>query len=249
MSKRIYMVLAALLLLVLIVAGIRQAQAPVIAAADGPTICIDPGHPSETNPGAQLQNGLREVEVTYDIALLLQKILEDELHARVILTRDFREYDPKHPRTVTNRRRAEIANAAGADLFLRLHCDTGKGRGFTLYYPDRQATKNGITGPSAAVRQASAQYARGMRDGIAEVLADDLRDNGVKGESATFIGKKQGALTGSIFSEVPAVTVEMVFLSDPGDAKFIGSKDGQARMAKALAAGIRRSAGEAPPPN
>ncbi|MHB0939847.1 MAG: N-acetylmuramoyl-L-alanine amidase family protein [Armatimonadota bacterium] len=206
----------------------------------GPVICLDPGHPSEVNSGAAVQNGLREVEVNYDVALLVKETLEEELHARVVLTRDFRGYDPKRPRVVTNVKRAEIANAAQADLLLRLHCDTGKGRGFTVYYPDRQATKQGKTGPSAAVRTASAQCAKALHGGMAEVLKGVLRDNGVKAESATYIGRKQGALTGSIYSEVPVVTVEMLFLSHKGDADYIRGKDGKRQMADALAIGVAR---------
>lgn len=206
----------------------------------GPVICLDPGHPSEVNAGTTVQNGLREVEVNYDVALLVKETLEEELHARVILTRDFRGVDPQHRRVVTNKQRAEIANAAHADLLLRLHCDTGKGRGVTVYYPDRQATKNGKTGPSAAVRKASAQSAKALHAGMAEVLDGVLHDNGVKGESATYIGSKQGALTGSIYSEVPAVTVEMVFLSNNSDADYIRGKDGKRQMADALAIGVAR---------
>src|SRR5262249_1266358 len=40
-----------------------------------------------------------------------------------------------------------------------------------------------------------------------------LRDNGVKGDEDTLIGGRQGALTGSIFSEEPTLLVEMVFLT------------------------------------
>lgn len=215
---------------------------PVAAAGSdlGPIICLDPGHPSETNPGAAVQHGLREVEVNYDVALLLKATLEEELHARVIMTRNFRGYDPKTRRLVTNKHRAEIANAAHADLFLRLHSNTGKGSGFTLYYPDRAITLGGVTGPSADVRRCSVIAARAIHEGMAEVLHGSLRDNGVQGESATYIGRKQGALTGSVYSKVPVVTIEMLYLSNAKDAKFISSLSGRRQMAEALALGIGR---------
>jgi N-acetylmuramoyl-L-alanine amidase len=63
---------------------------------------------------------------------------------------------------------------------------------------------------------------------------------GVLGDSRTAIGARQGALTGSIFSRVPVVTVEMAVLTDAGDARFIASPSGQRRMAHAIAAGIAR---------
>lgn len=73
---------------------------------------------------------------------------------------------------------------------------------------------------------------------MAQVLKGTLRDNGVKGDTATKIGGQQGALTGSIYSKVPAITVEMVFLSSKTDAAFIETEKGQEKMANALAAGI-----------
>ena len=49
----------------------------------------------------------------------------------------------------------------------------------------------------------------------------------------------EGALTGSIFSKVPTVLVEMVFLTNPADADWIKQDRNKALMAKALAAGSR----------
>jgi len=213
-----------------------------------PVVCIDPGHPSEGNAGTTVQNGLREVEVVYDVATALAAQLESDGTATTVLTRDFRSYDGET--RVTNRRRAEIANENGAALFLRLHCDTGGGHGFAVYYPDREGDKNGRTGPPQPLRVESLRAAEAVHGAMAAVLSDTLRDNGVKGESRTYVGSRQGALTGSIYSEVPAVTVEMVVLSQADDATFIGSEEGQQRMARALADGVQAylALGPAGPP-
>ena len=72
------------------------------------------------------------------------------------------------------------------------------------------------------------------------MLEGHLSDDGVKGDSQTLIGSKQGVLTGSIFSKVPVVTIEMVVLSNRRDAEFIKTPDGQTRMAEAIASGIVR---------
>ncbi|MBT8398747.1 MAG: N-acetylmuramoyl-L-alanine amidase, partial [Gemmatimonadetes bacterium] len=56
--------------------------------------------------------------------------------------------------------------------------------------------------------------------------------------SKTAVGARQGALTGSIFSGIPVVTVEMVVITQPEGEAFIASEDGQLRMARAIAAGI-----------
>ena len=216
---------------------------PSTAKTDLPIICIDPGHPSEVNRGTTVQNGLTEVEIVYDVALKLKSKLEDpdDPIARVVMTRNFRGGKGQ---IVTNRERAEIANKAGAALLVRLHCDTGKGSGFTIYYPDRVGkAPDGKVGPSQHVISESRKAATAFHDGMLEVLRDSptkIPDNGVKGDSATYIGRKHGALTGSVYSEVPALTVEMVYLSNPYDSKVIGSKDGQQLMADSLTFGIMR---------
>ena len=215
-------------------AAAEPGQQPPAAAV----ICVDPGHPSETNSGRTVQNGTTELAMDWEVASKVAVLLEREQRLKVVKTRDDRE------KLTTNRARAELANRAGARLFLRLHCDTGAGSGFTLYYPDRQATKDGKTGPPLNVIEASRRAAAAVHRGMAAVLGGILKDNGVKGESATAVGKKQGALTGSIYAEVPAVTVEMVFLSNPADAQFIRRPVGQAKIAAALARGVAEYLGD-----
>lgn len=73
-------------------------------------------------------------------------------------------------------------------------------------------------------------------------MADILPDNGVKSDRATGIGSRQGALTGSMFSRVPTVTLEMVVLSNPTEARWIEQPANQQRMAAALADGVDRAA-------
>lgn len=218
----------------------RVAENQVADLKNLPVVCIDPGHPSEVNRATNVQNGLKEVEVVYDVALKLKALLEnpDDPIARVVMTRNFRGGTGK---IVTNKKRAEIANEAGAALLLRLHCDSGKDSGFAIYYPDRVGkAKDGKTGPSKEVIADSGKAAKAFHAGMSELITD-VKDNGVMGDSATYIGSKQGALTGSIYSKVPALTIEMVFLSNADDAKIIGSEEGQNMMAAALCGGVIRT--------
>ena len=196
-------------------------------------VCIDPGHPSEVSSGAELQNGTTEVHIAWMVSLKLQKALQAQ-GCKVVLTKS------KEDELVKNKERAQIANAAGAALMIRLHCDATADSGYALYYPDRQGTKEGVTGPTPEVMQRSQQAAEAIHAAMATLLAGVLKDGGVRGDSKTLIGSKQGALTGSIFSQVPVVTVEMVVLSNKSDAAFIKSKSGQQQMAQALAAGVMK---------
>lgn len=202
-------------------------------AVQTPIICIDPGHPSEVSSGKEIQNGTSEVHVAWVVALRLQKMLKGKGY-KVVMTKSAEE------QLVKNKERAMITNKAGAALMVRLHCDSSAGQGFAVYYPDRQGTTQGVTGPTRDVIESSKRAADAIHEGMAEVLGSVLKDGGVRGDSQTFVGSRQGALTGSIFSEVPVVTIEMVVLNKKSDAEFIKSEGGQQKMAQAIASGIER---------
>ena len=206
----------------------------------GFVVCVDPGHTSETSQGTASRDGkLTERHVNWVVGLRLKALLEAE-GATVVLTK------AKEGQVVANRRRAEIANAAHADLLLRLHCDSGEASGLATYYPDRQGRRFGVTGPSEAVIAASRRAARVFQPAVIAALGGAERDAGIKGDSQTAVGGKQGALTGSIFSRVPALTVEMCVLTNAHDYKFIRTPAGQDEMARALAAGVKAYAQRVP---
>lgn len=202
---------------------------------EGKVICIDPGHPSEVSAGSGKQNGTTEVLMNWEVALKLKKTLEEKYGATVVMTKS------KISEKVTNKRRAEIANEAKADVAIRLHCDSetsGKKRGIAVFYPDKQGTvKNGTKGPSKVVIKESALIAQAIGKEF-ELIKKELPNNGVKTDADTYIGSQQGALTGSIYSQVPVALIEMVFLSNAKDAEFIKKGINQQRLADIFAKGI-----------
>jgi N-acetylmuramoyl-L-alanine amidase len=139
---------------------------------------------------------------------------------------------------VTNRRRAEIANESHASLMLRLHCDASSSTGFAVYYPTQKGASGGKTGPSDQMLQATAPIALRFYDGMSAVLKGKLHRQGLLSDLRTAIGSKQGALTGSIYSTVPTVLVEMVVLTNPKDEAFITAKGGRRAMVDALTRGV-----------
>lgn len=201
-------------------------------------VCIDPGHPSETAEGAAA-HGLSENTLNWQVANRLAAKLNGAGIAWVMTKSRVNQ-------RVTNRRRAEIANGDNiyrqpCAAFLRLHCDEGGGHGFTWYYPDRAGHKYGVSGPPREVQQWSRSLAYIMNESMKPVLANSLRSNPLKTDAATGVGGRQGGvLTGSIFARVPTALLEMCFINQKSDARFIASSAGQDKMAQALLAGIRR---------
>ncbi len=193
-------------------------------------IVVDPGHPSEVGNGCR---GFRsdEVTVAWEIGKLLRDALR-ALHYEVRLTKSHR-LD-----LVSNRDRARIATRFDADLMVRLHCDDARERGFAVYAPDTEGTdENGISGPSAEVRRTSVGAAAVFHKELCSGLLPDLANRGCHSDRSTAVGKRQGALTGSIHSTVPVVLVEMVVLTQRSDEAFILSPSGRRRMVDALRAG------------
>ena len=203
---------------------------------EGKTICIDPGHPSEIGDGTRGRR-ITELHAAWVVAQKLKALLE-EAGAHVVFTKNAEK------QTVKNRRRAEIANGADAALMVRLHCDSESGTGFAVYYPTRQGrAKDGKVGPTPAVLAACRAVAPKFHQGFVAAMGGTLKNRGLQSDTRTLIGGQQGALTGSIYSQVPVVLVEMCVLSNSKDDAFIASEAGQDTMARALAAGVLAAVG------
>jgi N-acetylmuramoyl-L-alanine amidase len=169
--------------------------------------------------------------VNWAVGQKLRAILE-EAGYEVVMTKLVEE------ELVTNRHRAEVGTLHDADVMVRLHCDAGSHRGTATFYPDRQGERWGVTGPTPEVIGGSRAFAEAFHPAMIEALGPNWPDLGIKGDSKTAVGARQGALTGSIFSTIPVVTVEMVVITQPEGEAFISSDEGQERMASAIASGL-----------
>ncbi|HER42867.1 MAG TPA: hypothetical protein ENO08_00210, partial [Candidatus Eisenbacteria bacterium] len=78
-------------------------------------VAIDPGHGGVDN-GKVGVTGVLEKDVNLEVAFMLRDRLVGELGLEVVLTRDRDELIPFD-------KRVEIANTAGADVFISIHCN------------------------------------------------------------------------------------------------------------------------------
>ena len=195
-----------------------------------PVICLDPGHPSEVGRGTSGRH-ITEIQAVWKVALKLRSMLQQQ-GIKVVVTKQSEE------QFVRNEERAHIANQAHAALMVRLHCDSDAGSGVATYAPTRQGRNNGKIGPELSVIADSRRMAQIFHPAMIQSLSGSLPDRGLKSDTATQVGGKQGALTGSIYSQVPVLLVEMCVLTNPRDEAFIDSEEGQQRMAQAIADGV-----------
>jgi len=195
------------------------------------TICIDPGHISETSAGCKGKH-ITEVHANWVIGCELRSSLL-KYGYNVLLSKS------NEGEVVTNKMRAEIANDSHASLLIRLHCDSGTGTGYAFYVPTfKGKLPNGIMGPSSQVITASAVLAKNFHRGFSLAIGGLLLDNGLKSDDKTYIGSKQGALTGSIYSKVPVVLIEMLVLTNPHDERIMLNPEGRKRIVDALVYGV-----------
>lgn len=175
-------------------------------------IVIDPGHNySVTDTGAN-GCGLREQDVTFNIAEKLKPILERN-GFQVIMTRNsITENVSEESVSASLKRRAAIANEADADLFISIHCNAGGGTGTETYY----------FGSSESGKELATVIQKNVVDKVG------LSNRGVK--SATYAVLRYTAMV--------AVLLETAFIDTEADAAVLGSTGGQQRYAEGIARGI-----------
>ena len=180
---------------------------------------IGPGA-SQTKPrvssGTQgVVTGIPEYEVVLQISNNLKRELESR-GVKVVMTRTENEV------RISNAERAEIANAADADLFIRVHADgsaDSNASGISTLYPG----KNQWTGPIVAE---STRAARSVQDGMVATTG---------AESKGIVARDD--IAGFNWSEVPAVLVECGFMSNPVEDRLLSSAHYQDKLARGIADG------------
>ncbi len=209
-------------------------------------VVIDPGHGGR-DPGALALAGGKEKDITLKAALALKDVLDADGRYDVRLTRETDVY-------VEHEDRVTLARKWGAELFISLHADaagstsvsgasvyTISARGETRI--DREATKN--------------DWKIAIEDGTPERLnglLEDLVKRETKTRSAEFaelllpqLGKAGPVLRNThrnagfyvlLAPDVPAVLLELGFLTNEADAKRLQSEKGRKAAVEAIAAAI-----------
>jgi len=227
-----------------------KADEPPKAAKNAwPIIVIDAGH-GGADPGATGQNGTKESAVTLASALKLAEILKKTGRYRVVLTRasDVR---------LAHDERIEIARNAGADLFISLHADSHGDpdlRGGSVYTLSDEGTER-------SAREAREQgnytvYGEDIADHEPVVgdLLLSLAQRETSNESSQFASiliknlkgetpllnntHRKGNFKLLLSPDVPAVLLELAFISNTKDEANLVSKAWRSKTMRAAAAAI-----------
>lgn len=187
----------------------------------GKIIALDAGH-GGIDPGALGPGGLQEEAVNWAVTLQLQGMLE-HAGAIVILTRGADATTagtttggPEGRRRINLRRRVQLVNAAGADVVVSIHANS---------YPD------------SASRGAQTFYQNRVPGSrlLAELVQKQLRR--ITGETRRDISQHIDHYILN-HTQMPGVTVEIGFLTNPREAGLLATPAYQQRLAYAIFVGL-----------
>ena len=221
------------------------------------TIVVDAGHGGE-ELGAHGQKGTEEKALTLAVARQLKTSLETKLGARVLLTRE-------DDRTIGLDERAALANNNKADLFVSLHANASlrhTASGAEVFYlsldrADEEARKvaesEGVAMPvfGGGTREidvilwemAQARHIE-QSAGLARTIDAEIRRVAPMSPRAI----QQAPFRVLVGANMPAVLVEMGYLTNGEQESLLASGAFQARLVGALTESIRRFfAGDVPP--
>jgi N-acetylmuramoyl-L-alanine amidase len=241
--------------------GRRAAAAPVEsaappAAATAPlAIVVDPGH-GGTETGAIGPAGLQEKDVTLEIAKRVAATLPRVLACRTILTRDSDVVISLDDRT-------SVANHEKADLFLSIHANSSRSasaQGSETYYLSLEASdkiaQEVASRENAAPSAASAPGAAASGNPDLDFILWDLAQSAHLKESSELAeaiqvelnavsdtgnrGIKQAPFRVLVGATMPAVLVEVAFISNPDQEKKLRSPEFQQSIADGVARAVAR---------
>jgi N-acetylmuramoyl-L-alanine amidase len=242
-------------------AGLPEDQVSSLSQALGlkiRTVVIDAGHGGH-DPGAIGPSGLKEKQVTLDIAKALKEKLDRDGRkygiTNVYLTRSDDRFIPLEERT-------GIAKKQGADLFISIHCNAARDKqayGTETYF--LSLTKDQRSLAVAARENATTSISRGEMSKVlkqyllsakieeSQRLAGHVQNSVVSNMSGKYQpvknkGVKRAPFVVLIGADIPSILVETAFITNPRDEQRLKSDDYIDEMADGIFGGIVKFSSE-----
>ena len=214
-------------------------------------VVIDPGHGGD-DTGALGPSGLAEKDLTLDVAKRLKTRIQSEMDAQVILTRDT-------DKTLALDDRTSIANHNHADLYISIHANAsrrGNARGAETYFLSYQATDDEARAVAAIENNTLGLEEGVQKNGNLEMVLWDLAQSAFLKESSVLAemiqenlndvldianrGIKQAPFRVLMGATMPAVLIEVAFITSPEEEKRLKDAAFKDRLAGAIFDSVRK---------
>lgn len=216
------------------------------------TIVIDAGHGGH-DAGAIGAGGVREKDIVLPVALRVGQYLEEFLGVNVVYTRESDHF-------VTLKNRGRIANQAGGKLFVSIHANAASNKSATgteTYFlglhksnaarqvMERENEVVKLEGNPEAYEELDEQalivqtLAQSAYMRKSEQLASFIQDQFTHRVGRKNRGVKQAGFYVLWNASMPSILVELGFVTNPTEAAFLNSADGQEYLASAIFRAVR----------
>ncbi len=177
-------------------------------------ILIDPGH-GGIDPGAVGYNGLLEKDIVLKTGKYLQNIL-NQAGAEVVMTRTTDTELSRRKREDLSLR-VDLANKKNADLYISIHVNSfpsSRWRGAQTFYQKNQPES------------------KKLAEAIQSELVTTMKNTTRKAKPEDYYTTRN--------TNMPAVIVEIGFISNPAEAQLLADNDYQRKLAYAICSGIAK---------
>lgn len=188
---------------------------------DNSTEPVGPGSSEKKAKVAGGATGVATGTPEYKLTLKVAKRLKRELEARgygVYMVRS------KNNVNISNKKRAQMANKSGADIYIRLHADA--------------SSSSSVVGASALYPSVSNPYVKSLSKPSKKlsrcILNAYCKSTGIRNRGLVV----RNDLTGTNWSKIPVTLIEMGFLSNAGEDRKMQKASMQKKMAAGIADGI-----------
>lgn len=217
------------------------------------TVVIDAGHGGR-DPGAIGHNGIRESDIVLATAKRLGEYIEERLEGVNVL------YTRSDDTFIELADRGKIANRAGGKLFISIHANGAANRSargaetYILGTHRSEQARRVMERENSVIQfeQDTARYEEFDQSDLimqtlthsaylrnSEHLASLIQDQFSERVHRRSRGVKQAGFYVLWGASMPAVLVELGFISNPDEARFLASERGQTYMASAIYRAVR----------
>jgi N-acetylmuramoyl-L-alanine amidase len=215
-------------------------------------LVLDAGHGGHDS-GAVGPGGLQEKDLVLDVTRRVARLVEDKLNVKVLLSRDGDYFVPLRDRT-------SFANKERADLFVSIHANAHRevaSAGVETYFLSSEATDSGARQVAAlenSVVQLEKTPSRGSRFDAVKAILWDLAQSEFQLESSRLAEVVQDSMTQSLRipnrgvkqagfyvlggAAMPAVLIEIGFVTNPKEEKRLKESKYRDEIARAIYAGL-----------